>query len=108
MSKVRTLFVIDLVIAAAFLVAGASAVAFLVPFSAIEFATASVEATFLGLGYGVWHTLHLYSGLVMIVGGLIHFVMHWSWMTKVAKSMLPGTKSRKAAKSAAKTAADAA
>ncbi len=108
MSKVRTLFVIDLVIAAAFLVAGASAVAFLVPFSAIEFATASVEATFLGLGYGVWHTLHLYSGLVMIVGGLIHFAMHWSWMTNVAKGMLPGAKSRKAAQSAAQTAADAA
>ena len=42
MSKVRTLFVIDVIIATAFLVAEASAVAFLVPFSAIEFATASV------------------------------------------------------------------
>ncbi len=85
---------IDAVIAAALLVAGASAIAFLVPFSAIEFATASVEATFLGVSYGVWQTLHKYSGLVMIVGGLLHFGMHWGWMTKAAKGILPAAKRR--------------
>ncbi|MDY0339945.1 MAG: DUF4405 domain-containing protein [Coriobacteriia bacterium] len=108
MSKVRTLFAIDLVIAAAFLVAGASAVAFLVPLSAIEFATASVEATFLGLGYGVWRTLHLYSGLVMIVGGLIHFAMHWSWMLTAGKGMLPGAGKRARHVPVAETTTDAA
>jgi hypothetical protein len=93
MYKVRTLFVIDAAIAAALLVAALSAVAFLVPFSAIDFATASVAATFLGLSYGVWHTLHLYSGLVMIAGGLLHFGMHWSWMAKAARGILPAAKS---------------
>lgn len=99
MSKTRTLFVIDVIIAAAFLVAGASAVAFLVPFSAIEFATASVTPTFLGLGYGLWHNMHLYAGLVMIVGGLVHFVMHWSWLIAVGGGMLPGAKKRRDAAS---------
>lgn len=94
MNKVRTLFIIDTVIAVALLAAAASAIAFLVPFSAIDFATASVEATFLGVSYGVWQTIHLYSGLVMLAGGLLHFGMHWGWMIKTAKGMLPDTVSR--------------
>lgn len=94
MNKMRTLFVIDAAIAAALLVTATSAIAFLVPFSAIDFATASVEATFLGLGYGVWHTVHLYSGLLMITGGLVHFGMHWRWMTKAIKGMHPDAVSR--------------
>lgn len=104
MNKVRTLFVIDSVIATALLVSAASSIAFLVPFSAIDFATASVEATFLGLGYGVWHTVHLYSGLVMITGGLLHFGMHMGWMTRTAKGMLPGSIGRR---KGAKPASDA-
>jgi uncharacterized membrane protein len=87
MNRMRTLFVIDTAIAVALLLAAASAIAFLVPFSAIDFATASAEATFLGLGYGFWRTAHLYSGLVMITGGLMHFGMHWGWMIKTAKAM---------------------
>jgi len=96
MSKVRTLFTIDVIIGAAFLAAAASAVAFLVPFSAIDFSTSSALPSFLGLGYGVWRTVHLYAGLAMIVGGLIHIAMHLGWMIRVVKGMLPGATSRMA------------
>jgi len=92
MSKVRTLFVIDAIIAAALVAAGTSAIAFLVPFSAIDFATSSAAPTFLGLSYDVWHTMHMYSGLLMVAGGFVHLVMHWSWLVTSAKSTFGGGK----------------
>ncbi len=91
-SKTRTLFVIDTLIAIAFAAAGMSAVAFLIPYSAIDFATSSAAPTFLGLAYGTWRTMHLYSGLTMILGGTVHFAMHWAWMLRAAKSIIPGAK----------------
>ena len=94
--KTRTFFAIDVVIALALIVAGGSAIAFLIPYDAIDFATSSAAPTFLGLAYGTWQTLHLYAGLVMIVGGLLHLALHWGWMTRVAKSMLPGAERRRA------------
>ena len=91
-SKARTLFAIDVIIAIAFIGAAVSAAAFLIPYSIIDFATSSEAPTFLGITYGTWNTLHLYTGLAMIIGGLVHFVMHWGWMYRVAKGMLPGSR----------------
>lgn len=88
--KTRMLFAIDVVIAGALLLAGGSAIAFLVPYSAIDFATASAAPTFAGFDYGTWRQLHMYSGIVMALGGALHFALHWSWMTRSAKSLLVG------------------
>lgn len=90
--RTRTLFVIDVIIAIALVVAGMSALAFLVPYSTIEFSTSSAAPTFLGVTYGTWRTVHLYAGLAMIIGGLVHFLMHWSWLMRTAKGMVSGTK----------------
>lgn len=90
--RVRTLFVIDVLIAIAFITAGMSALAFLIPYSTIDFSTSSIAPTFLGLTYGTWRTMHLYSGLTMILGGAVHFSLHMGWMLRVGMSMIPGTK----------------
>jgi hypothetical protein len=95
-----TLFAIDAVIATAFLAAGMSAIAFLVPYSTIDFATASSAPAFLGIGYGVWRTIHQYAGIVMGVGGLTHLIIHWSWMLSVGRGLLAARKGVRIAASA--------
>ncbi|MCK4726768.1 MAG: DUF4405 domain-containing protein [Anaerolineales bacterium] len=34
-----------------------------------------------------WDLIHTWSGVVMIVGAILHFVIHWKWVTKVSSKM---------------------
>ena len=35
-----------------------------------------------------WDDLHTWGGLVMILAAIIHFVIHWKWVTKVTGKMI--------------------
>jgi len=36
-----------------------------------------------------WDLIHTWSGVVMIIAAVIHFAIHWRWVTKVTARVLP-------------------
>ena len=88
---------IDLAIFGAFIVSAVSGLVFFIPARFMDFATAGVTPTFLGVNYRVWVDAHAYSGLVMIVRLVVHVSVHWHWMMRTAGGMLPRSSRRKAA-----------
>jgi cytochrome b subunit of formate dehydrogenase len=83
-------YLLDAVIAAAFLMAGATGIAFLFlgsggfqggrnPGFAVEF---------LGLERGVWSDLHDLAGLVMIAGIAVHLILHWRWIVCTTRQIV--------------------
>lgn len=38
-------------------------------------------------GRTTWDLLHTWSGVVFIGSGIIHFVIHWGWVTKVTRKI---------------------
>ena len=81
MNTAKRNYFVDIVIGIAFLVTALSALVFLVPTSWIDFST-STTPTFLGLDFGIWQTLHKWSGIVMLVGVVIHQLLHWNWIIR--------------------------
>jgi len=84
-------YLLDAVIGLAFALSGATGIAFLLMGSGgyqggrnPDFKTA-----LLGLSRGTWGDLHAWTSLVMIVGVLIHLVLHWQWIVCATKKMLP-------------------
>jgi hypothetical protein len=74
---------IDLLIGLAFTLSAMSGLLFLLPFSTSAGYT-------LGLSHSFWNDLHIWSSVALVVGVLIHALLHWKWvlcMTK--KSFLP-------------------
>ena len=88
MKKAKRSYLVDVVIASAFLVTAISALVFLVPINWIDFSV-STTPTFLGLDFGVWRTLHQYGGIVMIVGVVVHQVLHRKWWVTMTGKILP-------------------
>ncbi len=35
----------------------------------------------------IWDALHTWSGVLMISAALIHFIIHWGWVTKVTRKL---------------------
>ncbi len=97
MTRARTFLLIDLAIFGAFVVSAVSGLVFFIPARFMDFATASVTPTFLGVSYRVWVDVHTYSGLVMIVGLVVHVSLHWHWMMRTAGGMLPRSSRRRGA-----------
>lgn len=40
---------------------------------------------FMGLTKEMWTTIHNWAGVTMLAGALIHILLHWKWITSVAK-----------------------
>ena len=40
----------------------------------------------------VWDAIHTWAGTIMIAAAILHFAIHWRWVTKVGRKLLPGTK----------------
>lgn len=96
MTKARTFLLIDLVILAAFIVSAFSGLVFYIPASVMNMALTSDVPTFLSVTFATWVTVHTYSGLVMIAGGVTHIVLHWNWMLRTAGGMMPWSSRREA------------
>lgn len=88
MNVAKRNYLVDTVIGIAFLVTAVSALVFLVPVSWIDFSS-STTPTVLGVDFGVWQTLHKYSGIAMLIGVILHQVLHWKWIITMTKKMLP-------------------
>ena len=98
MDKAKLNYLLDAVIALAFVLSGATGVAFLMMGDGgyqggrnPGFAT-----SFLGLSRGTWSELHTWASLVMIAGIALHVAFHWRWIICVSKKMLPALPRRAA------------
>ncbi len=91
MKKVHLYYVLDAVIALAFLASAASGLAFVVMGeSGYQGGRNSAFATvFLGIPRTSWSDLHLLASLVMIAGVIVHLVLHWKWIVCVTKGLIP-------------------
>ncbi len=94
MNKAKRNYLVDTLIGIAFLVAGLSALVFLIPVTWIDF-SASTTPTFLGLDFGIWQTLHKWGGIAMLIGVVIHQLLHWNWIISETKKLLPKLKLKK-------------
>lgn len=83
-TKATTNYVVDVVIAAAFLVSAVTGVIFLLPTSWVD--TAGSDGPSLAwVPIATWRTLHEWSSLVMIAGVVLHAVLHWRWVVAMTK-----------------------
>ena len=70
--------VVDATVAIGFTLAAVSGVCFLfVPGSG-----GAVDPLFI-FSRTTWDLIHTWSGVAMIIAAVIHFVIHWNWVTKV-------------------------
>jgi uncharacterized metal-binding protein len=88
MNKAIRSYFVDTVIGISFLITALSALVFLVPTNWIDFSI-STTPTMLWLNFGVWQLMHKYSGIVMLVGVVVHQLLHWNWIIAMTKKVLP-------------------
>ena len=88
MKEAERNYYVNTVIAIAFLVTALSALVFLVPIDWIDFSS-SMTPTILGVDFGVWQTLHKWGGIVMLIGVVVHQLLHWKWIVAMTKKVLP-------------------
>ena len=43
-----------------------------------------------------WDLVHTWAGVLMILAGVVHFYIHWLWVTKVTRKVLGGITSKRA------------
>gem|GEM_PF-320837 len=93
MSKAMVNYLVDAIIAAAFIVATFTGILFLLPSSLIGI-LGSGEPGMLGVSMATWNTLHEWSALAMIAGVIVHLVLHWRWVVNMTRCALRGAARR--------------
>ncbi|MBN1261628.1 MAG: DUF4405 domain-containing protein [Anaerolineae bacterium] len=91
MDKVKMNYLLDSVIALAFLVSVLTGVVFLFAGDGgyQGGANAGFQTAILGISRWIWSDLHTWASLVMTAGVGLHVVFHWKWIVCVTKKMLP-------------------
>ncbi len=56
---------------------------------------AGFRTVVLGVSRWTWSDLHIWVSLVLVAGGVVHFLLHWDWVVCVTKRLLRPTRSRK-------------
>jgi cytochrome b subunit of formate dehydrogenase len=89
-SKVKINYALDAAIAFAFILTAVSGVVFLFLGSGGYQGgrNPGFRAEVLGIARSTWSDLHVWVGLVMIAGILVHLLLHWQWIVCVTQRML--------------------
>jgi hypothetical protein len=90
MKKVHINYLLDAVIALAFLISTATGLAFMAMGSGGYQGgrNAAFATSLLGIAREQWSDLHLVTSLVMITGVGMHLILHWKWITCVTGQIL--------------------
>jgi hypothetical protein len=90
MKKVYVNYLLDAVIALAFLIAAFGGIAFLFMGEGGYQGgrNAAFQVAFLGIPRSAWSDLHTLSSLVMITGVVVHLILHWEWIKCVTKDVI--------------------
>ncbi len=91
MNKLKLNYLLDAVIGLAFVLSGVTGLAFLLMGEGGYQGgrNAGYATPLLGLSRGMWSDLHTLGSLVMIAGIVVHVALHWKWIVRVTKKMLP-------------------
>ncbi len=71
------------IVAASFLLTAASGVYFLF----VQGGRQAVDPMIL-FTRTTWDLIHTWSGVALILAAIIHFAIHWKWVTKVTRKMI--------------------
>jgi cytochrome b subunit of formate dehydrogenase len=90
MSKTKLNYLLDAVIAFAFILSALSGVVFLFAGSGGYQGgrNPNFQTEVLGISREVWSDLHTWVSLVMIAGVVIHLVLHWNWIVCMTRRMV--------------------
>jgi cytochrome b subunit of formate dehydrogenase len=90
MSKTKLNYMLDAVIALAFILSALTGIVFLFAGSGGYQGGRNPDfrTEVLGISRGVWSDLHTWVSLVMIAGVVIHLVLHWHWIVCMTKRMV--------------------
>jgi hypothetical protein len=90
MSKAKFNYVLDVVIALAFILSTLTGVVFIFAGSGGYQGgrNPSFQTEILGVERSNWSDLHTLTSLVMIAGVFFHLVFHWNWIVCMTKQML--------------------
>jgi len=88
--KVRLNYMLDMVIAVAFILSALSGLVFLGAGSGGYQGgrNPGFQTEIWGLSRSVWSDLHTWTSLVMIVGAVVHVLLHWNWIVCMTKRVL--------------------
>jgi hypothetical protein len=91
MKKVKINYILDAVIASAFIISALSGSVFLfMGESGYQGGRNTAFSTaFAGISRASWSDLHLLGSLVMIAGVILHVALHWKWLVCVTKTFIP-------------------
>ena len=83
--KARYNLWLNIVAAVSFFIVSISGLYFLfIPGAAHSSAAADPMLLF---NRAIWDVVHTWSGVVLIIAGVLHFDIHWRWITKVTKNI---------------------
>lgn len=90
MSKARINYVLDAVIALAFILSAASSMLLWLGGAGgyQSGRNPAYQATILSISRAAWNDLHLWASLVMMAGVGLHLLLHWRWIFCMTRDML--------------------
>jgi cytochrome b subunit of formate dehydrogenase len=104
-NKAKINYVVDIVIGAGFLLAAASGLVLFFAGSSGGYQggrNPHYARAVLGMSRDVWKSLHDYSSIVMIVGVLGHFILHWNWLVCMTRNLFRRERRRARGENAAR------
>ena len=78
---------INITIASAFLLTAVSGIYFWLVPEAAHGAAAASASTFIFSNI-TWDLIHTWAGIILIAAAILHFAIHWKWVTKVTRSVI--------------------
>ncbi len=85
MDKTKINYTVDFFIALSFIVTAISG--FLLFFFMPDGVQRGGYQQFLGLIKKDWLAMHDYSGIIMVILVVVHFVLHWNWIVCMSKGI---------------------
>jgi len=79
---------LDALIAISFLVCAISGVYFM------YFASSGSSSQSFIFSHSTWDLIHTWSGVIMVIAAVLHFALHWKWVTNITKKIF-GTRGSK-------------
>jgi cytochrome b subunit of formate dehydrogenase len=90
LSKTKLNYLLDAVIALAFILSALSGIVFLFAGSGGYQGgrNPGFQTEMLGISRSVWSDLHTWVSLVMIAGVAVHLLLHWDWIVCMTRRMV--------------------
>ena len=87
-SRLTYNILLDAIIAVSFLICAISGVYFMF------FAQSGPSSDVILFSKSTWDLIHTWSGVTMTITAILHFVLHWKWVTNITKKMFAQSKKR--------------